>query len=102
MALGGYRRQVLRTVLAGALAAALVTPIAPTAPATAAPAPRRIVYAGWSSASDFRAGTLQGVAVNRGGLVMDAPVATRSYAGRRYDVARWVSPWRTPGSASPS
>ena len=97
MALGGYRRQVLRTVLAGALAAALVTPIAPATPATAAPAPRRIVYAGWSSASDFQAGTLQGVAVNHGGLVMDAPVATRSYAGRRYDVAQWVSPWRSPG-----
>ncbi len=28
---------------------------------------------------------------------MDAPVATRSYAGRRYAVAQWVSPWRTPG-----
>lgn len=69
----------------------------PTAPATAAPATRRIVYAGWSSASDFRAGTMQGVAVSRGRLVMDAPVATRSYAGRRYDVARWVSPWRSPG-----
>ena len=84
-------------MLAGVLAAALVAPIVPTAPAAAAPAPRRIVYAGWSSASDFRAGTLQGVAVNAGGLVVDAPVAVRSYAGRRYDVARWVSPWRTPG-----
>ena len=84
-------------MLAGVLAAALVAPIVPTAPATAAPAPRRIVYADWSSASDFRAGTLQGVSVNGGGLVVDAPVATRSYAGRRYDVGRWVSPWRTPG-----
>ena len=93
----GYRCLVLRSLLAGALATALVTPLAPTAPATAAPAPRRIVHTGWSSASDFRAGTLQGVAVNHGQLVMDAPVATRAYAGRRYDVARWVSPWRSPG-----
>ena len=97
MASGSYRRRVLRSLLAGALAAALVAPVVPAAPATAAPAPRRIVYTGWTSDADFRAGTLQGVAVSQGRLVMDAPVATRSYAGRRYDVAQWVSPWRTPG-----
>ena len=97
MAGGGYCQQVRRTLLAGALAAALVAPVQPGAPASAAPAPRRIVYTGWASTADFEAGTLQGVAVSRGRLVMDAPVATRSYAGRRYDVAQWVSPWRTPG-----
>ncbi len=97
MASGGYRRRVLRSLLAGALAAALVAPVLPAAPAAAAPAPRRIVYTGWTSDADFRTGTRQGVAVSRGRLVMDAPVATRSYAGRRYDVAQWLSPWRTPG-----
>jgi len=88
---------VLRSLLVGVLTAALVAPVGLTAPASAAPAPRRIVYTGWTSDADFRAGTLLGVAVSRGHLVMDAPVATRSYAGRRYDVAQWVSPWRTPG-----
>ena len=88
---------MLRTLLAGALAAALVGPVAATAPATAAPARRQIDYAGWRSAADFRSGTLQGTAVSGGRLVMDTPVATRRYAGRRYDVAQWLSPWRTPG-----
>jgi hypothetical protein len=88
---------VLRSLLAGALAAVLVAPVLPAAPATAASAPRRIVYTGWTSTSDFRAGTLQGVTVSRGRLVMGTPVAMRRYAGRRYDVARWVSPWRRPG-----
>ena len=97
MAGGGYCQQVRRTLLAGALAATLVAPVQPGAPASAAPAPRRIVYTGWTSTADFQAGTLQGAAVSRGRLVMDAPVATRNYAGRRYDVAQWVSPWRTPG-----
>jgi hypothetical protein len=96
VAFGGYRRQVLRSLLAGALAATLVAPMM-AAPATAAPAPRRIVYSGWTSNADFGTGTLQGVAVSRGRLVMEAAVATRSYAGRRYDVARWTSPWRSPG-----
>jgi hypothetical protein len=97
VALGGYRHRVLRSLLAGALAAAMVAPVLPAAPANAAPPPRRIVYNGWTSDADFRAGTLRGVAVSRGRLVMDAPVATRSYAGRRYAVGQWVSPWRTPG-----
>ena len=96
MAEAGYRRGVLRSLLAGALAAALVAPVLLAAPAAAAPAPRRIAYTGWTSGADFQTGTLQGVAVSRGALVVDAPVSTRSYAGRRYDVARWISPWRSP------
>jgi hypothetical protein len=97
VAIDGYRHQVLRTLLAGALCAVLVAPVAPAAPATAAPAPRKIAHTGWTSGADLRTGDLQGVAVSRGQLVVDAPVAMRSYAGRRYDVARWVSPWRSPG-----
>ncbi|MFL6001227.1 MAG: C39 family peptidase [Nocardioides sp.] len=87
---------MLRSLLAGALAATLAVPVLPGAPASAAPTPRRIVYTSWTSNADFGAGTLQGVALSHGRLVMDAPVAARRYAGRRYDVARWVSPWRTP------
>ena len=97
MSNGGYRRLVLRTLLAGALAAALAAPIGPAAPASAAPAPRQIVYERWTSADDFRTGTLRGVEVSRGRLVMGTPVSTRSYAGRRYGVGEWVSPWRNPG-----
>jgi hypothetical protein len=97
VALGGYRRQVLRTLLTGALAVTLAAPVLPGAPASAAPAPRRIVYTDWTSTADFESGTLQGATVSRGRLVMDAPVATRRYAGHRYGVAQWVSPWRTPG-----
>ena len=88
---------MLRSLLAGALAAALVAPVVPAAPAAAAPVPRRIDYTGWTSAADFAAGDLQGVVVNRGRLVMETPVATRRYARQQYDVAQWVSPWRTPG-----
>jgi len=88
---------VLRTLLAGALAAALAAPIVPAPSASAAPAPRQIAYDRWPSYDDFRAGTLQGVAVSGGRLVVGEPVSTRSYAGRRYDVAQWVSPWASPG-----
>ena len=87
---------MLRTLLTGALAGALLAPIAPAAPASAAPAPRKIVHAEWTSGDDFRTGVLQGTGISRGRLVVDRPVGTRSYAGRRYDVARWVSlPWQT-------
>ena len=55
MAAGSYRRRVLRSLLAGALAAVLVAPVLPAAPAIAAPAPRQIVYERWTSAADFRA-----------------------------------------------
>jgi hypothetical protein len=94
---GGYRRRVLRSLLVGALAAALVAPAVPIAPATAAPAPRRIVYTGWDTADDFRTGTLDGAAVSKGALVFGTRVDRRNYDGRRYAVARWVSPWRSPG-----
>ena len=97
MSNGGYRRLVLRTLLAGALAAALTAPIGPAAPASAVPAPRQIVHERWASDADFRMGTLRGVEVSRGRLVMGSPVSARTYAGRRYDVGQWVSPWRNPG-----
>jgi hypothetical protein len=92
-----YRHRVLRSLVSGALSAALVAPVLATAPASAAPAPRRIAYTSWGTADGFRAGTLEGTAVSKGRLVFGSRVAGRSYAGRQYDVARWVSPWRSPG-----
>jgi hypothetical protein len=101
-------------LLAGAaLAATLLTPLpAATSPgvpvadrtaladraATVERAPaRRVAHTGWDTGAELRRGTLAGVRVRRGGLVVDAATGARTYAGRRYESGSWQSPWTEPG-----
>jgi hypothetical protein len=81
------------------LALALAVPGPAATSAAAAPeAERRIQYAEWRGA-DLAAGTFDGTLLRRARLRIGEPVATRTYGGTRYDVGRWVSPWRRPGFA---
>lgn len=66
------------------------------APSASAPA-RQIHQRQWDTGQDFRTGTLGGVRVNAGRLVLADPTAHRTYAGRSYDVGNWRSPWTVPG-----
>ena len=97
VAVDRYRREVLRAttallsvLLTAALAASLVTV------ASAAAAPRKIAYAEWQTTADLNRGVLEGTKVVKGRLAIDRPIAHRTYRGRRYDVARWTSPWTSP------
>ena len=77
----------------------------PTGPATADPADgpgarastRQITYAQWDSGDQWRRGTLSGVRVGNGRLLIKSPEGQRRYEGRRYDAAHWDSPWVRPG-----
>lgn len=83
--------------LLSSLLVALVLATGLVAPAEAAPA-RRISYVVWDSGDQLRNGTLAGIEVVQGRLVVgDEPAGQRTFAGREYDTGRWVSPWRTPG-----
>jgi hypothetical protein len=81
----------------------LLAPTAPAAgagPAPAAPAAaaaRQIAYHQWDDGGEWRDGTLSGVRVGQGRLVIKAPEGTRRYQGTTYDVAHWDSPWVRPG-----
>ncbi|GCD90736.1 C39 family peptidase [Nocardioides sp. LS1] len=68
------------------------------APASAAPA-RPIAYAAWDTGADLRTGTLAGVRVAHGRLVLGTPLAARTYDGRHYDRGSWTGPWTTSAFA---
>ena len=56
-------------------------------PAEAAPPARRIVLTSWSTGSDLKAGTTDGVVVQDGALALNGTRASGS----------WTSPWTSPG-----
>jgi hypothetical protein len=86
-----------------ALASAFLTPAA--ARASVHPGSRQIAYEQWTTNAAFNAGRHVGTRVVRGSLRIAEPVARRKYVDphgkptKRYDLARWVSPWRAPGFA---
>ncbi|MGZ4449175.1 MAG: C39 family peptidase [Nocardioides sp.] len=93
----GLTACLLAPLAASAAAAPAATPASPTAPAPRAAA-RPIGYTQWDTGDELRTGTLTGVRVSHGRLVLTAPTgtpATRAYDGRRYDVGRWTGPWTT-------
>ncbi len=83
-------------VAAASFAAIPATPAATEAPARAA-AERRINYTQWDHGAQWRRGTLSGVRVRQGRLLIKQPDARRRYLGRAYDAAHWDSPWVQPG-----
>jgi hypothetical protein len=90
---------LLPRTLAAALAGALLVPLAPVAasPERAA-SPRRITYSQWDTGPELLTGTMSGTRIVKGRLgVVEAPKGRRTYAGRTYEVGRWVSPWTEPG-----
>jgi hypothetical protein len=50
-----------------------------------------------TSDADFAAGRVRGTRYAAGSLTFSRPVASRTVAGVRYDVARWSSAWVAPG-----
>ena len=84
-----------------ALAALVVTvpsaPAAPSAETADKAGARKISYTQWDSGTQWRKGTLSGVRVGKGRLVIKASESRRRYEGRTYDVAHWSSPWVRPG-----
>jgi hypothetical protein len=92
-------RAVMRRALVTALAVAaslLAVPVA-SSPASAAP-DRKISLVRFDSAAEWGSGTAEGTRVTSGGkLAYASRVGGRKYDGRRYDAARWTSPWVSPG-----
>lgn len=99
-----YRGSVLRSVFVTLMATLSCIALAsPASPSTAGPVDadrvvaREIAHAAWDSPAELREGTLSGVRVRRGSLVLGTPAALRHYANKTYDAGRWISPWTTPG-----
>jgi hypothetical protein len=92
-------RRLLVLLLATSLTAALPGLAGLPATGAARATTRQVSYTEWTSAADFGAGTLAGVRVDRGRLLLATPVGHRTYGQQRYDVGRWVSPWTAPGFA---
>ena len=93
----------MRTTLPIAVAASLLAaPLLAASPSSADDTtPTKITLTRWTSDADFRAGTLDGLAVKNGRLTIakKTPLATRSYTDpfgdgtpRIYDVGTWTSP----------
>jgi hypothetical protein len=66
------------------------------APASRASA-RQIDYEQLDSTADLRRGSRFGVTVAEGRVTFARKRVERTYHGTRYDLARWESPWVTPG-----
>ena len=62
-------------------------------------AERQIDYAQWDTGAELRAGTPEGLKVERGRLRIASPTSTRTLADTRYEQASWNSPWVEPGFA---
>ncbi|GEP36216.1 membrane protein [Nocardioides szechwanensis] len=98
--------RLLASLLTAALAAVALAPVSPVSAASTATekaaekaaSPRRIAYSQWDTGPQFLTGTLSGTRVVKGRLgIVQAPKGRRTYAGRSYEVGRWVSPWTEPG-----
>jgi len=85
------------------LAAVLAAPLAATLPPASAIEPaaraaaRQITFHQWDTGDQWRRGTLSGVRVVKGRLLIKRSEGRRHLAGRSYDAAHWDSPWVTPG-----
>ena len=82
-------------------AAVLAAPLLTVGPAVAADEPTRITLTRWTDNADFRTGTLEGVKLTGGKLVLDrrADLPTRAYVdpfgdgtSRSYEMGTWTSP----------
>ncbi len=87
----------LAALAATSLAAAPVASAPADAPSARGGAPRQIAYTQWDTGDQWRRGTMTGVRVGKGRLLIKQPQGRRRYDGRTYDTARWDSPWVTPG-----
>ena len=85
----------LAAVVAASLAAVPVAPSAAAEPPTRAA--RQITFTQWDTGEQWRKGTLSGVRVGKGRLLIKRPDGRRHVDGRSYDAAHWDSPWVTPG-----
>ncbi len=87
------------------LAAVLTAPLIATLPPVSATEPdaraaaRQITFTQWDTGDQWRRGTLSGVRVVKGRLLIKQSEGSRHLAGRSYDTAHWDSPWVTPGFA---
>ena len=83
--------------LAGAPATG-ATPAAAEGAERAERAPaRQIAYTQWDTGTQWRKGTMTGVRVGKGRLLIKGAQSKRRYQKRPYDAARWDSPWVVPG-----
>jgi hypothetical protein len=64
---------------------------------TARAAAVRISHTSFGTGEQWRTGSLSGVRVRKGRLVLTDSAGTRSFDGRRYDRGSWTSPWVSPG-----
>ena len=98
-------QRAARRLTVATTAAALVVPLTVTGPSAsvasaAEPPARQITYHQWHTQKQFTNGRFAGTRAKRGILRLTDPVATRRYVDphgkptKRYDVGRWVSPWR--------
>jgi hypothetical protein len=102
-------RRFVRAALAAGLATCLAAPLvalgsgersvdAGPAELAAATTVRHVHLKRFDSPAQWRTGTAEGVRYTSGGrMAFSTPARTRTYDGRRYDVARWTSPWVSPG-----
>jgi len=95
------RRSLSSSVAAALVAAPLATMVVTPSPSAGVEPSTRITLTRWTDNADFRAGTLEGVKVNGGRLVLDrkADLASRDYADpfgegstRSYEAGTWTSP----------
>jgi hypothetical protein len=98
-----HQRAVRRLTVA-TTTAVLVVPLAVTgatsSAASAGPPPRQITYHQWHTQKQFTNGRFVGTQAVRGVLRLTDPVKTRRYVDphgkptKRYELGRWISPWR--------
>lgn len=91
------------------IAVSMVGLVAPAGAAVASPlaagtTARHVAIARWSTNAAWDRGRADGVRVHAGSLTLRRSIGTRVYrdpfaghAPRRYDAARWTSPWVRPG-----
>jgi hypothetical protein len=90
------RTRILTAATVALAAAATVLPAALTPSAVEADAAvpaRRIVHHEWDTTAQLKRGSARGLVVRKGSLVFSEPAGTDG----RYEYARWVSPWTSPG-----
>ncbi|HET7736058.1 MAG TPA: peptidase C39 family protein [Nocardioidaceae bacterium] len=78
------------------LAATLLVPLSPAAPAAGA-TPRLVRYTQWDTPAQLASGTARGTVVARGRLKLAVPQGTTTLNGTMYEWADWTSPYVEPG-----
>lgn len=85
-------RVTVAATVSGALVAALIA-FAPVADA----ATPRIKLQRWSATAELATGSKQGTKASSGQISIAKRAGTTTYGGKKYDYARWTSPWTTAG-----